>query len=109
MGRSMIDEQRFESLKAEIGLDGMSLLAGVFLDEADQIMDQLISHETDLASGLHALHGSALNLGLKQLAQLCSKAEKAAQDKGGQFIDMLEISTSYHQSRAAFMAALNAT
>ena len=105
----MIDTQRLQTLRSEIGNEGVSLLAGVFLDEADQILDRLLTQSGELSAGLHALHGSALNLGLRQLAQLCAKAEKAAQSQGGQRIDLEEISASYAKSRAAFIAALQSS
>lgn len=102
----MIDTERLNTLRSEIGNEGLSLLVGVFLDETDQIVEKLQNKVTDLTVPLHALRGGALNLGLKQLATLCQVSEKAAADGRADHVDLGEITHLYKESRAAFLAAL---
>lgn len=102
----MIDTERLNTLRSEIGDEGLSLLVGVFLDETDQIVEKLQNKAADLTAPLHALRGGALNLGLKQLALLCQISEKAATEGESDRIDLGEITHLYKESRAAFLAAL---
>lgn len=102
----MIDTERLEILRSEIGQEGLTLLVGVFLDETDQIVENLHMAPSDLAAPLHALRGGALNLGLKALANLCLTSEKAATEGRNDHVDLGKIAHLYQQSRAAFLAAL---
>jgi len=64
--------------------------------------------ENDIESALHFLKGSALNLGFKDLANLCQIGEKAAALGQYETIDLRQIVVTYESSRKAFNFGQNA-
>jgi HPt (histidine-containing phosphotransfer) domain-containing protein len=103
----MIDWKRVEDLREEIGADDFLDVAGMFLEEADQTIDRLSSGADAAQIGplLHFLKGSALNLGLVDLARLCQDGEKAV-NIGQTAFDPVQLSSVYAASRAALIAGL---
>ena len=71
----MIDWKRVEELQTEIGADGFAEVAEMFLEEAEQTVQTLLSgpEPGDIEGQLHFLKGSALNLGLADLAAICAR------------------------------------
>ena len=105
----MIDWKRVEELREEIGLDGFLEVADMFLGEAEEAVSALLRGlPTDrIEDQLHFLKGSALNLGLCDLAAICQDGErKAAAGDGGQ-VDPGQVAAIYHASRDALLARLN--
>ncbi len=75
----MIDWSRVDELKQEFGEDAFGELIGLFLDEMQQGLDALIVAPDDqLEAQFHGLKGSALNMGLSDLAAHCQQGEVAA-------------------------------
>ena len=104
----MIDWKRVEELKDEIGPDDFSEVADMFLQEADETVSALGGGlaEQDVESQLHFLKGSALNLGLSELAAICQDGErKAAAGQAGQ-VDLSRVVAVYQASRAAFVSGM---
>lgn len=102
----MIDWKRIDELKQEIGEADFVEVAGMFLEEADQTISTLSG---DLGPGeveslLHFLKGSALNLGLSDVAAVCQDGEKRAGAGAG--VDPAQIVAVYHASRAALLGWL---
>lgn len=109
MGTSaMIDWNRVEELRAEIGSDGFAEVAEMFLDEADQAVRALIAGlpADEVEGQVHFLKGSALNLGFADLAGICQDAERKAAAGYGALVDTARIAAVYRSSRAQLLAGL---
>jgi HPt (histidine-containing phosphotransfer) domain-containing protein len=109
MGMSaMIDWKRVEELRAEIGADGFTEVADMFLEEADQAVQRLTSGlpGEEVGEQLHFLKGSALNLGLADLALICQDGERKAAAGYGALVDLGQVARVYHASRAMLLNGL---
>jgi HPt (histidine-containing phosphotransfer) domain-containing protein len=104
----MIDWKRVEDLRAEIGHDGFAEVADMFLEEADQAVKALIAGlpADEVEGQLHFLKGSALNLGLADLAAICQDGERKAAAGYGALVDVGRVSAVYHSSRALLLRRL---
>ena len=99
----MIDWSRITDLNSEIGEDDFLEVVEMFLEEADEVAAQLLG-PPDLdavESRLHFLKGSALNLGLTDLAALCQNGEKAAASGGADMVELQKVVAMYQASKAA--------
>lgn len=105
----MIDWKRVQELRDEIGDDGFVEVADMFLEEAEQAVAALVAGvaATEIEGQLHFLKGSALNLGLADLAMVCHEGERAAALGQASKVDAGEIAAVYQASRAALLARLN--
>jgi histidine phosphotransfer protein HptB len=106
----MIDWKRVEELKEEIGADGFVEVADMFLDEAEGAVRALISGlpETEVEGQLHFLKGSALNLGLSELAAVCQEGERKAAAGHAALIDLMQVATIWRASRASLLGEISA-
>lgn len=104
----MIDWKRVEELRLEIGDDGFEEVADMFLDEADQAVKAMAAGPApgDVEAHLHFLKGSALNLGLVDLAAICQDGERKAAAGYGALVDLSQVTRVYHASRALLLAGL---
>lgn len=104
----MIDWKRIDELREEIGADGFAEVADMFLDEADQAVKALVAGlAVDEVEGqLHFLKGSALNLGLVDLAAICQDGERKAAAGYGALVDVGRVVAVYHSSRALLLRRL---
>lgn len=104
----MIDWNRVDELRDEIGKEDFDEVVEIFLEEVEEVIavirggvasDQIETH-------LHFLKGSALNLGFSDFSARCQSGETAAAQ--GQFdqIDLPAVVTCYEQSKTAFLDAL---
>ena len=104
----MIEWDRLAELRAEIGGDDLANVVAIFLEEADGVVER-ISHDiadTALEAELHFLKGSALNLGLRELALLCQEGERLAGQGSGASVDLPRIDSVYQASKSAILGAL---
>jgi histidine phosphotransfer protein HptB len=104
----MIDWERVQELRSEIGPDSFMEVVEMFLDEADGVADRL-GHgvpEGELEAELHFLKGSALNLGLDQLAGLCQTGERAAAKGEAASVDTAAVVQAYGAAKAALLDRL---
>ena len=104
----MIDWKRVKELREEIGDNDFAAVADMFLEEADQTVAKLT---LDLAAEeiealLHFLKGSALNLGLSDLASICENGERMAAAGRGAQVDLSKVVTTYLASKAFFANGL---
>ncbi|MBD3679756.1 MAG: Hpt domain-containing protein [Rhodobacteraceae bacterium] len=76
----MIDWKRIDELRSQVGPDDLPGLLAEFMTEMEQGLAELSLDEPapKIAANLHFLRGSALNIGLRQLAALCQNYEDAA-------------------------------
>lgn len=108
VGVTMIDWKRVKELRDEIGADGFAEVADMFLDEAEEAVSALLAGLPDdkVEGQLHFLKGSALNLGLIDLAAICHEGERrAAAGQGG--VDAAKVAAVYRASRTQLLGRLN--
>jgi len=104
----MIDWNRIKTLRDEIGEEDFPDVVDIFIEEVSEMIDSLrnsTQHET-LGADLHALKGSALNLGFSSFAQLCQVGETAAANGQADLIDLPPIFDCYEASKAIFLTGL---
>ncbi len=104
----MIDWKRVEELREEIGADGFVEVADMFLDEAEGAVRALVAGlpPEEVEGQLHFLKGSALNLGLSDLAAICQEGERRAAT--GHPVDMAQVAAVWQASRAGLLGGLSA-
>lgn len=105
----MIDWERVESLRAEIGADDFGEVVTLFLEEVDEVVSRLqatpdpATYEDDL----HFLKGSALNLGFSALSDLCHHGERRAASGQADRVDVGAVIRLYQESRGTFLARID--
>lgn len=105
----MIDWSRLAELREEIGADDLADVVALFLDEADEVVAGISGGLPDsgLEGQLHFLKGSALNLGLSDLAAICQEGERQSAQGLGATVDRAAIVSIYQTSKTAFLGALD--
>jgi histidine phosphotransfer protein HptB len=105
----MIDWQRVDELRDEIGTDGFAEVADMFLEEAEGAVRALLRgvDAEEVEGKLHFLKGSALNLGLSDLASICQDGERRAAAGEGALVDVSLVAAVYRASRAALLSGLS--
>ncbi len=104
----MINWNRVSELRDEVGQEDFDEVVELFLDEVETAIANL-GDELDadaLASLLHFLKGSALNLGFEKFAKLCAAREKSASNGQNDKCDLEEIRQCYQSSRTEFITQL---
>ena len=102
-GCVMIDWERVDGLRAEIGDADFGEVVDLFLEEVDDTVARMTRGGAG-AADLHFLKGCALNLGFADLAQRCLLAERLA--AAGDPVDAAEIGDAYRAARSVFLAKL---
>ena len=100
----MIDWERLQTMRDEIGSDSLEEIVLLFLPEMDEGISRLQSAPSTEALGaeMHFLKGCALNLGFRDFARLCQEAETlCAQGKADQ-VDIGRILACHGASCAVF-------
>ena len=105
----MIDWKRVAELKEEIGADGFVEVADMFLDEAEGAVRALVAGlaPEEVEGQLHFLKGSALNLGLSDLAAICQDGERRAAAGQGAVVDTAQVAAIWRASRASLLGGLS--
>lgn len=104
----MIDWKKVAALREEIGDDDFAEVVEIFIEEVSETVDRLREApkiET-LGADLHALKGSALNLGFIQFSELCQIGETHADQGNADKIALPPILSCYDASRDALLAGL---
>ncbi len=104
----MIDWNRIIMLRDEIGEDAFPDVVEIFIEEVSEMIDKLRNApeiET-LGEDLHALKGSALNLGFTNFAELCQNGETRAANGHADEIYLPPIIQCYEDSKDIFLAGL---
>lgn len=106
----MIDWERVQELRSEIGPDSFMEVVEMFLEEADGVAERLSRGipDAELEAELHFLKGSALNLGLDDLAGLCQAGERAAAKGDAGSVDTTNVMQVYAASKSALLGGLEA-
>lgn len=107
----MIDWDRVRELRDEIGAEDFAEVVLMFLQEADEVVLRMRGGDRPrggtgaaVVEDLHFLRGAALNLGFRELAELCHDGERRA--KAGQPVDLTVVADHFTAVRAIFIAGL---
>ncbi|MEO0917385.1 MAG: Hpt domain-containing protein [Pseudomonadota bacterium] len=92
---------RISELKEEVGEDDFAEVIGIFFEEVEEVLEELpTSNGERLAEKLHFLKGSALNLGLDAVGNLCRDAETRLRSDPSNLPNIAEILAIYEASKA---------
>jgi len=100
----MINWDRVNELRDEVGLEDFREVIEMFLDEVENTMVRMIAvpNLSTLEDDMHFLKGSALNLGFLQFGDLCQVGETAAKEGLADTVCLDEIFESYAASKTEF-------
>lgn len=106
----MIDWDRVDELREEIGSEDFGEVVDLFLDEVEEVIDRLRDGPKmdDLEADLHFLKGGALNLGFRAFSQLCQAGEAAAAAGKADTVDVDAILDAFAESKDVFAQKLAA-
>jgi len=104
----MIDWERVETLRDEVGADNFGEVAALFLAEVDDVVARLATTGSPegLERDLHFMKGGALNLGFSALGRLCEKGERLAAKGRAAEVDIPAVVALYRASRRDFTEAM---
>lgn len=100
----MIDWNRVNELRDEVGIEDFHEVVAMFLEEVEDTMARMLA-APDLSSmeeDMHFLKGSALNLGFADFSALSQAGETAARNGQPETISLDAIFDSYAKSKAVF-------
>jgi len=99
----MVDWQRIEALKSEIGPDDFNEVLEMFVSELDEVLGQLGEDVDQMvpAETFHFLKSGALNIGFAEFAGLCQRGEKSALN-GSAVVSASDLIETYTRSKAAY-------
>lgn len=101
----MIDWQRVEELRDEIGAEDFDEVLELFLSEVDNAIETLaeaVGVVTTTGEQMHFLKGAGLNLGFAAMAELCQKGEKAATTGDAYAVSPDAVRACFEASKAEF-------
>ena len=103
----MIDWDRVNELRSEIGIDDFDEVVILFLEEADEAIARVsvLAGAKPLEADLHSLKGAALNLGFSEFAALCQEGERRAA-AGSTDVDLDQVRAVYQASKRTFETTL---
>lgn len=106
----MINWERVEELRDEIGVEDFDEVVDLFLDEVEEVIERLNTTPelSQLEADLHFLKGSALNLGFETFSQLCQAGEAASAAGQAATVDVPAILAAFANSKVAFQTKLAA-
>lgn len=105
----MIDWERVNALREEVGPEDFEEVVELFLEEVDTEIETLRSTAcvSELSGKLHFLKGSALSLGFRKFSALCQQGEASIAATQKADIDVAAILECYQQSRSEFLAQVS--
>lgn len=102
----LVNHERICALRSEVGDDGFGEVVSLFLEESDEVFARLIGRSAaDVSADVHFLRGSALTLGLDDLAEWCARHEQ----RPLQPQDFAELADLYRRSRDTFQAEISSS
>lgn len=104
----MIDWERVNTLRDEVGADDFDEVVELFLDEVEEVVARLTAAPdlTTLEEDLHFLKGSALGLGFRSFSGLCQAGETLSASGNAASVDLPEILQNYADSKAQFQTKM---
>ncbi|KGJ11421.1 Hpt domain-containing protein [Paracoccus versutus] len=105
----MLDWNRINELRGEVGDDEFQLILELFLDEVEGVIMRLSRRDVlQLETDLHFLKGCAWNLGFTDFGNLCDAGERKAAGGRAAEVDVESLLASYSASKQALMRQLDA-
>lgn len=105
----MIDWDRVNALREEVGPEAFAEVVDLFLEEVDEKVAQISAGRGGTAEeDMHFLKGAAINLGFSDLGALCSASETLARSGQAEEIDLAAVFDCFEASRDSFLQAANA-
>ncbi|MDJ0628483.1 MAG: Hpt domain-containing protein [Rhodobacter sp.] len=107
----MIDWQRVDELRDEVGAEDFLEVVDIFLEEVDEVAERLrqAPDPATYEAELHFLKGSALNLGFDALGSLCAEGERMSAEGDAANVDLTCILSAYETSKTEFLTRLGLT
>ncbi len=100
----MLNVARIAELKDEVGEEDFLEVVSLFCEEMEDVLTGLADTAlTDLPEKLHFLKGSALNIGLDQVGQLCAGEETRLKADPTATPDIAAIQTAYAAAKTALL------
>ncbi|MEQ6202918.1 Hpt domain-containing protein [Sulfitobacter sp. HNIBRBA2951] len=105
----MIDWPRITNLRDEVGEEDFAEVVEIFIEEVSEMVERLrdAPQVETLGADLHALKGSAMNLGFTTFSDLCQTGETAAAEGRADSIALAPILDSYDESKQALLDGLD--
>lgn len=103
----MINWDKVNELRNEIGAEDFSEVVELFLEEVEETLIKVGESGRSMEHDMHFLKGSALNLGFQDFSELCRAGEAAAANDPLAVIDTAKIKDCYQASRALFISELD--
>lgn len=101
----MINTSRIQELREEVGEDDLAEVISLFCEEMDEVMDGLENTAPDqLPSRLHFLKGSALNIGLDDVSELCRIEELRLSTDSKGAVDIAAIKSAYAKAKQVLIS-----
>ena len=99
----MIDWIQIKALRDDVGAEDFEEVVEIFIEEVAEIVERLRSAPQldTLCADLHAVKGSALNLGFTNFADLCQTGEGRADE-----VILQPILDAFETSKASFRSGL---
>lgn len=105
----MLDWNRINELRAEVGDDEFQLILELFLDEVEGVLMRLSRRNAlRLETQLHFLKGCAWNLGFSDFGSLCDQGERRAAEGLPLQVCTQALLQCYSESKQALMRGLEA-
>ena len=106
--KMMIDWQRANDLRAEIGCEGFAEVVELFLDEVEGVVLRLKTRPEPARyeADLHFLKGGAWNLGFAEFGALCQDGERKAAAAYTSQINISPTVKAYSTPAAPFLARI---
>ena len=96
----MINTARIQELKNEVGEDDLIELIELFCEEVEDVLEALdATAPSDMMAQLHFLKGSALNIGLDAVSELCRTEETRLKTDPTALADIGAIRSAYATSK----------
>ena len=99
----MIDWDRIRELRAEVGEEDFAVVVEMFFEEVDEALGRLFRPGSDaLAEDLHFIKGSALNIGLSEVSNMCRLVESKLREAPAVDGDLCAIQAAFYKAWAEF-------
>lgn len=106
----MIDWDRVDELRSEVGPEEFPEVVELFLEEVEELIARLRTDPdpAKFEEDLHFLKGSAWNLGFAAFGTMCQIGEKLAATGRAEGVNLDHILAIYDESKKMFLARLEA-
>ena len=103
----MIDWDRVDELRKEVGEEDFVEAVGIFLDEVESVLAQIRASDdpAELRAHLHFLKGGAMNLGFRALGAMCVDLGPNVRPAAVAPFD--DLATVFDRSKAEFLGRMD--